>query len=153
MSEKCAVFEGFGFEQWERNAIAQMRKVTDRPIVYRPKPRKRDTPQYPMIEGVAYSNPAKTKHLEDELRDAWAVVSHHSNAGIDALLNGVACYSAEGVATVVGCTDLADIENRRFPTDEERRQWAYDIAYCQFNRPEMRDGTAWRHFKDEGLVP
>jgi hypothetical protein len=37
--------------------------------------------------------------------------------------------------------------------DEERRQFAFDVAYCQFNHSEAEDGTMWRHFKDEGLVP
>jgi len=152
MSDKCAVFEGYEFEQWERAAIAKLRLVTDKPIVYRPKPRRSKEPQYPQIEGVGYSDPSK-KRLGEELKDAWAVVSHHSNAGIDGLLAGVPCFTDEGVASVLGLADLAMIESPNTPTDAERKQWAADIAYCQFNRPEMRDGTAWRHFKDEGLVP
>jgi hypothetical protein len=152
MSEKCAVFEGFKFEEWERAAIAKLRSVTDRPIVYRPKPQRRTVSQYPPIEGVSYSNPLVRK-LGEELKDAWAVVSHHSNAGIDSLLAGVPTFTDEGVASVLGHGDLALIEQPRCPTDSERKQFAADVAYCQFNRPEMRDGTAWRHFKDEGLVP
>jgi hypothetical protein len=151
MSEKCAVFEGFKFEQWERAAIEQIKSVTDRPIVYRPKPRRSTEPQYPPIKGVEFSNPAQ-KSLKDELENAWAVVSHHSNSGIDALLAGVPCFSDEGVSLALGLSDLREIENPRNPTDEERKQFAADVAYCQFNRAEMRDGTFWRHFKDEGLV-
>jgi hypothetical protein len=152
MSEKCAVFEGFKFEEWERAAIAKLKAVTDRPIVYRPKPQRRTVSQYPPIEGVSYSNPLVRK-LGEELKEAWAVVSHHSNAGIDSLLAGVPTFTDEGVASVLGHGDLALIEQPRCPTDTERKQFAADVAYCQFNRPEMRDGTAWKHFKDEGLVP
>lgn len=152
MSDKCARFEGFDFEEWERNAIKRIRQATDRPIVYRPKPQRKTVSQYPPIAGVSYSNPLH-KSLSDELRDAWAVVSHHSNAGMDALLAGVPCFQDEGVAIALGYSDLGQIESPRIPTDDERRQFAADVAYCQFNRPEMRDGTAWRHFKDEGLVP
>lgn len=152
MSEKCAEFEGYRFEQWERAAVAKIRQVTDRPIIYRPKPRRRKEPQYPHIEGIGYSDPSR-KHLADELQDAWAVVSHHSNAGIDALLAGVPCFSDEGVATALGKTDLAEIESPRECGGLEVANFAANVAYCQFNRPEMRDGTAWRHFKDEGLVP
>jgi hypothetical protein len=152
MSEKCAVFEGFKFEEWEREAIRKIKAATDRPVVYRPKPRRRTEPQYPRIEGVGYSDPSRTK-LVAELQNAHAVVSHHSNACIDSLLAGVPCFTDEGVASVLGHGDLALIEQPRCPTDTERKQFAADVAYCQFNRPEMRDGTAWRHFKDEGLVP
>jgi hypothetical protein len=155
MSDKCARFEGFKFEQWERAAIKKIRAVTDRPIIYRPKPRTGDRlaaePHRP-IEGVEFSDPTKGS-LEQELRDAWAVVSHHSNAGIDGICMGVPCFTDEGVALKMGKSDLSEIENRHFPSEDERRQWAYDVAYCQFNVDEMRDGTFWRHFKDEGLVP
>jgi hypothetical protein len=152
MSDKCAVFEGFKFEEWERSAIAKIKAVTDRPIVYRPKPQRKTVSQYPPIEGVRYSNPLK-RSLRDELQDAWAVVTHHSNAGIDALLAGVPCFTDEGVSSVISKADLSDIENPLIPTDAERTRFAADVAYCQFNRPEMRDGTAWAHLKDEGLVP
>jgi hypothetical protein len=153
MSEKCAVFEGYDFEQWEREAIAKIKAVTDRPIIYRPKPRRSSDPsQYPPIKGVGYSDPSK-RSLREDLADAWCVVSHHSNAGIDSLLAGVPCFADEGVASVLGKEDLSDIENPLIPTDQERKQFAADVAYCQFNRPEMRDGTVWRHLKNEGLVP
>lgn len=152
MSKKCAEFEGYAFEQWERDAIVTLKATTDRPIVYRPKPRRRREPQCPPIEGAAYSDPLRTG-IDAELRNAWAVVSHHSNAGIDALLAGVPSFSDEGVSTALGSTDLALIESPLMPSEELRRQFAYDVAYCQFNGAEMRDGTAWRHFKDEGLVP
>lgn len=150
MSQKCAAFEGFAFEQWERAAIKKIKAVTARPIVYRPKPKRNREPPAPPIEGVGYSDPRTSIH--SEFRNAWAVVSHHSNAGIDALLAGVPSFSDEGVATALGQTDLALIEQRNHPSDEERIQFANDIAYCQFNREEMRNGTAWYHLKNEGLV-
>lgn len=152
MSDKCATFEGFAFEQWERDAIAKIKSVTDRPIVYRPKPRRRIDPQYPRIAGVGYSDPSR-EHIGQAMKGAWAVVSHHSNAGVDALLAGVPCFTDEGVTLALGLSDLSRIETPRIPTDDERRQWANDIAYAQFNRPEMKNGKAWRHLKSEGLVP
>lgn len=152
MSQKCAEFEGYRFEQWEREAIEKIQAVTDRPIIYRPKPRNKDERQYPPIEGVEYSDPSKVK-IDAELKNSWAVVSHHSNAGMDALLAGVPCFQDEGVGLALGRSNLALIEQPICPDDGERRQFAYDVAYCQFNRTEMHNGTAWRHFKDEGLVP
>jgi hypothetical protein len=152
MSQKCAEFEGFKFEEWEREAIGKIRAVTDRPIVYRPKPKRKREPQSPPIECVSFSDPSRTR-IEQEFADAWAVVSHHSNACIDGLLAGVPSFSDEGVSTALGLSDLSMIESPRLPNIYDRLQFAYDVAYCQFNRPEMRDGTAWRHFKDEGLIP
>jgi hypothetical protein len=153
MSDKCARFEGFAFEEWERQAIQKIRAVTDRPIVYRPKPQRRRGDQYPPIEGVKHSCPM-TRSLEADLADAWAVVSHHSNAGIDAIVAGVPCFSDEGVTNAVGHQELGIyIEDPKIPTMEERRQFVNDVAYCQWNREEMRSGLVWKHLKDEGLVP
>jgi hypothetical protein len=151
MSQKCSLFEGFAFEEWERDAITKIRAVTDRPIVYRPKPKRSREPQSPPIQGVGFSDPSKQK-MSNALQDAWCVVSHHSNANIDALLAGVPSFTDEGPATVLSAP-LDKIEQPLLPTHEERMQFASDVAYCQFNREEMRSGVAWRHLKDEGLVP
>jgi hypothetical protein len=148
MSQKCSVFEGFEFEQWEREAVAKIRSVTDRPIHYRPKPNKLN--RYTSLPGTVFAPP--TQDIGAALRGAWATVSHHSNAGIDGLCLGVPAFVAEGVCVPVGSTDLGLIENPPLPTDDERRQWLADIAYCQWNRAEMNSGAYWRHLKDEGLV-
>lgn len=150
MSQKCAEFEGYKFEQWERDAVKKIRAVTDRPIWYRPKPNKHGA--YAPIDGTTFRPSRRLSDITDALTDAWAIVSHHSNAGIDAIVHGVPCFSEEGVAVPMGLSDLISIEQRHYPTDDERRAWVNDVAYCQFNRQEMRDGTAWRHFKNEGLV-
>jgi hypothetical protein len=151
MSMKCAAFEGFAFEEWERSAIAKLKTVTDRPIIYRPKPqRSRSRTQYPAIEGVGYSDP--TRSVLAEIQNAWAFVSHHSNVGLDALVHGVPCFQDAGVALACGLSDLAEIERPRTPTDDERKQLINDVAYCQWSRPEMASGAAWRHLKNENLV-
>jgi hypothetical protein len=148
MSKKCAEFEGFKFLEWERDAVRQIRLVTDRPIHYRPKPNKYNN--YEQLKGTIHSPP--TYGILSALSGAWATVSHHSNAGIDGICAGVPAFVSEGVCADVGSTDLAQIENPPFPSDEERKQWLADVAYCQWNGDEMRSGRYWRHLKDEGLV-
>jgi hypothetical protein len=151
MSDKASAFDGaIG---WEQAAINEIRKYTNRPIVYRPKPQREKNGQMPPIVGVGYSNPELVPSIQTELQNAWAVVSHHSNAGIDALCMGVPCFQDEGVASVLGLKDLALIENPRLPSYEERRQLMNDVCYAQFNGFECEDGTAWRHLKDDGLIP
>lgn len=149
MSQKCAEFEGFTFLEWEKDAVRRIRQVTDRPILYRPKPNKFN--RYQKLEGTVFAPPEKD--ITQALRGAWATVSHHSNAGIDGICAGIPAFVSEGVCAATGSTDLAQIENPPFPSPEERKQWLADIAYCQWNGDEMRDGSAWRHLKNEGLVP
>ena len=145
MSTKHATSAGFKKQQWEREAIAQLRTVTRRPIKYRPKPS--DSSCGP-IEGTIFS-PA-TETLELALANCHAVVTHHSNVAIDAAIAGVPSFSQAGVATAIGLQDLALIETPIYP--DNREQWLADVAWCQWRPAEMRTGALWRHLKDEGLL-
>lgn len=145
MSAKSAGVEGFTPEQWERQAIAVLKRHTDRPIVYRPKPSWRDAMP---IEGARFE--PHLDGLEGLLGDCHAVVTHHSNVGVDALAAGVPVFSVEGVATRLGLADLALIDKPR--RDDGREQFMADLAWCQWTPREMASGTCWRHLKDEGLV-
>jgi hypothetical protein len=152
MSQKCAEWEGFEFEEWERAAVERIKAATDREIIYRPKPNREF--KYNPLPGTVFK-PALGIDMEitATLRQSWAVVSHHSNAGLDAVVYGIPAFCEEGVPLAVGCSDLSKIEEPFFPEELDRMQFLNDVAYCQFNRDEMADGTAWRHFKSEGLVP
>jgi len=154
MSEKAAGVVGLRYLQWERAAVEQIRAVTNRAIWYRPKPSKLG--RHDEIAGtrlaVARVTDTGVTDINEAMREAFAVVSHHSNAGIDAIVSGVPCFQIDGVAAPMGFSDLSAIETPKTPSDEERRQWANDVAYTQFNLREMRDGTMWRHLKDEGLI-
>jgi hypothetical protein len=146
MSAKSAGVEGFRPEQWERATVARLAELTDRPIVYRPKPSWKEARPIP---GTTFR--PGLDDLPALLADCHAVVTHHSNVGVDALLAGVPVHAAEGVATRLGLPALTDIEDaRRFAGD--RHRFAADLAWCQWTPEEMAAGDCWRHLKDEGLV-
>lgn len=144
MSAKAAAAEGLGCEQWERETIAQLRQITTLPIVYRPKP---NCPMVRPIHGSVYETGID---IEQSLRGAHAVVTHHSNVAVDALLAGVPVFCPFGAASVLAEPDLANIDNPRMP--DGREQWAADLAYCQFSVEEMASGAAWRMLRAEGLL-
>lgn len=145
MGDKAARAEGFEIERWERETIRAIQAVTDRRIVYRPKPSWKGARP---ISGVLYSHP-KTE-LESALQNCHAVVTHHSNVAVDAVLAGVPVFAWAGVGSVMGLNDLTRIESPIFP--EGREQWVNDISYCQWTVDEMHRGLPWRHMKEEGLV-
>lgn len=147
MGPKGAMAEGYSPGQWETQAVALMRRHTKRPIIYRPKP---NWPEAAPIPGAMFSKPGAVA-LSDQIRGAHAVVSHHSNANVEALVEGVPSFSVAGVATTMGLTDLAMIETPLMP--ETRPQWLADLAWCQWNVEEMANGSPWRHMKKEGLIP
>lgn len=144
MSAKAAWAERLEpVESWERRAIKAIRNITDRSIVYRPKPSWKDAAP---IEGVEYSAPSERLDLDD----CWAVVSHHSNVCVDGLLHGVPVFAWDGVAAQMGSNDLRLIESPVRP--DGRQQWANDLAYAQWSVAEMSDGSVWRHLKSEGII-
>lgn len=144
MSAKAAAAEGFQPNQWERAMIARLRKITDRPLIYRPKPNWLGAKPLP---GTIFQ---KDVDIETALRQAHAVVTHHSNVGIDALIAGVPVFSQEGAASVLAEANLGSIDEPWYP--DGREQFCHDLAWTQFSVDEMRSGYAWRSLKAEGIV-
>lgn len=150
MGDKGALAEGFQPEAWERAVINEIRKVSDRPIRYRPKPSWKEARP---IEGTEYS-PPHAREVEHDLRDCWAVVTHHSNVALEAMLAGIPAFCWSGVMKNYCRQDLSGIElvgafpYARYDVD----QLLADIAYTQWSVAEMRQGLAWNHLKQEGLL-
>lgn len=146
MGPKGAHAEGYRPQQWEAQMVKIMRQFTDRPIHYRPKP---NWPAATPIPGTVMLN--RLAPLEQALAGAHCVVSHHSNTGVEALVAGIPNFTTEGVAVPLSRTDLVKIEDPLL--SEHRMQWLADVAWTQFSIAEMASGLAWRHLKEEGLVP
>lgn len=144
MSAKAAAAEGFRPEEWERETIAKLRQLTDRPIHYRPKP---NWDGARPIEGARFSPHGS---LAEALVDCHALVAHHSNCAVDALLAGVPCICPEGAASVLSGQALDQIEDPPMP--DGREQWAWDLAYTQWSMAEMEMGLAYRYLLREGLL-
>ena len=150
MSAKAAAAEGFRPEQWERQMVSEIRKYSDREIIYRPKPSWHAATTIPGTRRmIGVDGDIDKTHF----RNCYAVVTHHSNAAIEGLLAGVPVFVWDGVATAPGkgSCDISRIESP--PTPTEREQWAYDIAWTQWNVAEMQSGQVWDYLKQEGLVP
>jgi hypothetical protein len=132
---------------WELSIMRALRRVTDRPIVYRPKPSWRDAGP---IHGAGYSPPHESIH--DALKGAWALVTNYSNAAIDALAAGIPVYAEDGVAKALSVPSLADIENPRELSIRERKQFLADVGFCHWTKAEISDGTMFRQFVSDGLI-
>lgn len=142
-SQKFSRMHGFTNEDFTRDVVAKLKALTDRPIVYRPKP----TDNHPEhIPGTIFSYDQRS--IEEELKDAYAVVTFSSNAAADAVIAGVPAFVlGPSIARPAANTDLAKINDPWFPSDKERMQWCHDLAYCQWTAGEMEDGTMWRELK------
>jgi regulation of enolase protein 1 (concanavalin A-like superfamily) len=126
--------------EWAEQTIKEIKKHTDRPIEVRRHPKEPRDPILP--KGVMLSN----QSLEDDLNNAWAVVSLTSLSSIEAVMAGVPVFamSPANMAYPVSNHDLSNIE---YPKLFDRVQWLYDLSYTCWSYDEMISGQAWEHLK------
>jgi hypothetical protein len=107
---------------WTEKTLRRLARITDRQVVTRDKESKRD--------------------LRDDVAGAYVVVSHGSNAAVEAVIMGCpVVVDHSSAAALVGLTDLEQIENPVYP---DRQPWLNSLAYNQFNEQELVDGTLWK---------
>lgn len=126
--------------KYAKKIFANIREWNDfREIVYRPKPSWKDA--VPIV-GTTFST--RPRNIEDELANAYCLVTHGSNACFESVLAGVPCIIlGEAVAKSISSTTLESINNPKESSEEDRRQWLADLAYCQWTHREMYSGEAW----------
>jgi hypothetical protein len=141
---KSAPEHGFAYMEWEA-AAAKAALKSGKPVVYRPKPRDVNSHKLP-VAGVGYD---ASRTIDAALDAAWCVVTHHSNAAIDALVHGVPVHSASGAAAAFS-VPLASVGDP--PLLEGREQFLADVAWLQWSVAEMKSGAAWAHLRERGLI-
>ncbi len=118
-------------QQWIDSTIAEIKKYTNRPIVVRDKRPRADRLKEDTIEQA----------LEDDIH---CLVTYNSVAACEAVMMGKPAITLGPNAAGVLCSQsLAEIENPRIPTLDEREAWLRHLSYCQFTFTEMSNGTAW----------
>jgi hypothetical protein len=144
MSDKGALAEGYKPNQWEQWAISEVRKYTDRQIIYRPKPSWKGAVP---LHGAEYQ---QNVPLSKALMSAHAVVCHHSNVSVEAITAGAPAFVWGGVGKDMGLQDLSKIESPHKP--ENREEWAHALAWTQWSVAELGTAEPWLHLKNEGLI-
>jgi hypothetical protein len=126
VAEPSPTYQRFhGIEGWTRKIVARLRSLTDRPLVVRDKEMQRFG-----------------RRLHEDLRGAHCLVTHGSNAAVEAVVMGCPVFvDPSSAAALVGLTDLEKIDQPVYP---DRQPWLHSLAYCQFSEDELVDGTLWR---------
>lgn len=140
-SEKSCTQHGFRYMEWEAKT-AQALNGLGYEVVYRPKP---TDPNARPLHGFRFDR----RPLDQALASAHALVTHHSNTSIDALLAGVPVHCVTGAAAAFS-VPLDQIAKP--PKLPGREQFLYDVAWLQWTEDEMRSGALWSHLKERGLV-
>lgn len=142
MSAKSALDHGYAIEQWDRDALLALHKISNRQIVYRPKPSWEGAKPIP---GATFDDIQRP--IEATLASAHALVTRHSNTAIDALCAGVPYYCEAGAAVSLAMPAIREIETAEPAPLEARLGLLADIAYLQWTPAEMRAGLCWDYYK------
>jgi hypothetical protein len=145
MSGKAAFTQGYRSHEWELETV---RRLTNGPnpvkVLYRPKPGWIEAVPLPGSEWVDPATP-----LENILEEVDAVVVHHSNVAVDALVRGIPAYrelEAGGPFALTLEHLLAGM-----PEPETRNEFLYRLAYRQWTPPELALGQWLQHY--HGATP
>jgi hypothetical protein len=82
--------------------------------------------------------------LEEDLKNAHCVVTWNSNSAVEAAIYGKPVFAFDEGSMVweIANKSLLDLDTPKYP---DRKQWANNLAYCQWTLEEIRNGDAWRH--------
>ena len=129
---------------WFLDTYDEIRKHTDRPILFRPHPRCRLEHIERGLKNVHRQEPKQITGTYDDFdmqfNNIHATVSYSSNPGIHSIIDGVPAFvGPSSLAYDVG-NDIDfwhDIENPLMP---DRTQWLNDYAWTEFTIEEISQG-------------
>jgi len=131
-SEKSFSLWAIDQQQWIDETVAEIKQHTDRPIEIRLKRTRDDRMRENTMEQA----------LAD---DVHCLVTYNSVAACEAIMLGKPAITlGPNAAGALSSHTLAEIEDPRIPTEDEREAWLRHLSYSQFTFTEMSDGTAWR---------
>lgn len=143
------------YENFVSYTINEIRKNTDRKIVIRPHPSRKDA-QIKIIEslnlkGIRISDtPSKEGSISGgdglykDFSNAYAIVGFNSNALTESVCEGIPTFSMcpSSMAWDVSNKSLQYLEN---PILFERQQWLNNLGYCQWREDECLEGKPLTH--------
>ena len=124
--------------KWVKTTASQIKKLTNRRCVFRPHPLAGDAVPVP------YDWEVSDLPLDEELKDAHAVVTFNSNSAVEALVYGKPVWAFDEGSMVWNVCNRS-LLNLETPEYHRRERWAHDLAYAQWTLDEMKQGLAWKH--------
>lgn len=113
----------FGDKDWLEKTVECIRKYTDRNIIVRLK--------------------GDNKSLYEDLENAYCLVTHSSNAAVEALMEGIPTIcTGDCAAASLSLRSPSSVEKPWYP-DIDRLEWAAVLAANQFTIEEFANGYAW----------
>lgn len=130
------------YPAWCRETALALKQRASRPVIFRAHPMMPDAID---MSGTGVI-PSRHALLQDDLTNAWCVVTFNSNAGVESAIEGVPVFAFDrgSMALPIASGNLDDLER---PPTPDRRQWLANLAYAQWTVEEFRRGIAWDHLR------
>ena len=129
---------------WFLNTYDEIRKHTDRPIIFRPHPRCRLEHIERGLKNVIRQEPQHVNGTYDDFdmqfNNIWATVSHSSNPGIHSVISGVPSFVSNSSLAYPVANDIDLLHNIEDPLMPDRTQWLNDYAWTEFTVDEISQG-------------
>ena len=140
---------GLDVMDWCNKTIKRIRKFSTRPIVVRAHPGDSKAKHYLKIH-QAGARVSTNKHILDDFKNCWAVVTYNSSPGVAAAIEGLPVFVTDpnpniSQASAVANTNLKNIESPKF---FDRQEWVEKLAMSHWNFDEVSSGDAWRHIRN-----
>ena len=129
---------------WFLNTYDEIRKHTDRPIIFRPHPRCRLEHIERGLKNVIRQEPRHVNNTYDDFdmgfNNIWATISYSSNPGIHSIIEGVPAFvSTHSLAYPAG-NDINFLHDIEQPLMPDRQQWLNDYAWTEYTVEEISQG-------------
>ena len=143
-------FLNTNYETWVIKTLHQIRKTTNRNILFRFHPvylkhikKKGKKP----MNLPNFVNIDQNKSILDSIKNAYVTVSYNSTALIDSIINGCPILALHQMSPVyeLSTNKVENIENLYIPSEEEVLQNLYNISYMQWNLDEIKSGKPFNY--------
>ena len=129
---------------WFLNTYDEIRKHTDRPIIFRPHPRCRLEHIERGLKHVYRQEPQHVTNTYDDFDmgfdNVWATISYSSNPGIHSIINGVPAFVSTHSLVYPAGNDIDFLHTIEQPLMPDRTQWLNDYAWTEYTIEEIAQG-------------
>ena len=135
--------------EWLISTIEEIRKHTDRSIIYRPHPRCPLPNIENQFKNVYRQEPKHVSGTYDDFDmqfdNIWATISHSGNPGIHSCIAGVPSFVSSHSLAYPVANDINLLHNIENPAKPDRSQWLNDYAYTEWTIKEISDGNPLKY--------
>ena len=137
---------------WFLNTYEEIRKHTDRPIIFRPHPRCRLEHIERGLTHVTRQEPRHVNGTYDSFdmgfNDIHCTISYSSNPGIHSIIEGVPAFVSTHSLAYDVANDIDFLHDIEQPLMTDRTKWLNDYAHTEYTVDEISQGIPLKRLTD-----